>query len=184
MAPSWRRAVVFALEGGALLAIAIGLAGALDWIDWSRIPPDDRWPLFDQVIDTFNDQTTGCLWALGLWFALLAGWGIIAESTGGTPLQRLFGLQIINRFGEPAGVLRLVIRHLVRSLSIALLGLGSLWGVFDRHRRSLHDMVSGAYFELGRTPRAPRSSRTRSTTSAIDFEGEEPAFLLEEEDES
>jgi uncharacterized RDD family membrane protein YckC len=86
-------------------------------------------------------ETMGLLIALGvgvLNFVLLTAW------RGQTIGKWATGLRITQRDGQPMGVARSLLRHLVGyPLSLLTLGLGFLIAAFNTNGRALHDVVAG-----------------------------------------
>jgi uncharacterized RDD family membrane protein YckC len=88
--------------------------------------------------------------SLGAWIELalmlLAGFGYYGTSwrRGGQTLgMRAWRLRLLRADGGQPGWRALLLRYLVAGLSIGALGLGVLWSLFDRERRSWHDLASG-----------------------------------------
>lgn len=64
------------------------------------------------------------------------------------------GLRIERRDGAPAGVGRILVRHLLGyPLSLVIFGLGFLVAVFDSQGRALHDMLAGTLVVRSRARR-------------------------------
>jgi uncharacterized RDD family membrane protein YckC len=70
--------------------------------------------------------------------------GILGQTLG----KRLFRLRVISSRGQAPGPVIACLRFIGLSLSLALVGLGFLWCIFDRERRALHDHLSGTYVIL------------------------------------
>jgi uncharacterized RDD family membrane protein YckC len=70
--------------------------------------------------------------------------GILGQTVG----KHLFGLRVISSHGQAPGPIVACLRFTTMALSLALVGLGFLWCIFDRERRALHDHLSGTYVIL------------------------------------
>lgn len=82
--------------------------------------------------------------ALGALVVLLYG-GLFMAITGATVGLRLLGLKVINVYGQPPEIWRVVLRCGGFIGSCATLGLGFLWIGFDREKRGLADWLAGTY---------------------------------------
>ncbi len=60
-----------------------------------------------------------------------------------TPGKRLLGIQVLNRSGAPIGYWQAFFRFLGRLLSTATFNIGFLVALFNRRRRTLHDLIAG-----------------------------------------
>lgn len=92
-------------------------------------------------------------WSLGQWLLWASCWGItgtyavLAWRRGGQTLgMKPWRLQVVGRDGRPAPVRALVIRYAVATLSLLAFGLGLLWSLVDRERRTWHDIAAGTLF--------------------------------------
>lgn len=65
----------------------------------------------------------------------------IAQSTPG---KFMMGLKVTDEKGQRLSFSRAVIRHLMKYVSVALLGLGFLLQLVTDRRQALHDLVAGA----------------------------------------
>jgi uncharacterized RDD family membrane protein YckC len=149
IAPTWRRAVALLLEFTPCALAALFVGSWLQWIDWSRIPPDPRWNAFDALVDTLNDQGMGIAKVAAASLAFLFVQGVFFEALFRTsPSKRLMGLTLIDISGARPALWRILLRQALRVPSIAVLGVGCGWAAVDRHRRALHDGLSGVYVEL------------------------------------
>lgn len=86
----------------------------------------------------------------GAWLELLlmlaAGFGYFGLSwrRGGQTLgMRAWRLKLLRADGGVPSWRALVIRYLVAGVSLAACGLGFVWSLVDRERRSWHDLASG-----------------------------------------
>lgn len=84
-------------------------------------------------------------WAeLALLWAVTGGYAVLSWRYGGQTLgMRPWRLKVLGADGRIAPTRALVLRFAVATLSLAAGGLGFLWSLFDRERRSWHDLASG-----------------------------------------
>lgn len=82
----------------------------------------------------------GLLLALSMLYAFL-----FVATTGRTPGLKLLRGRVINVYGERPEWWRAFLRCWGFVLGLLFLGLGLLWIGFDRHKRGLHDWLSGTY---------------------------------------
>jgi uncharacterized RDD family membrane protein YckC len=69
------------------------------------------------------------------------------------------GLRIVRRDGQPVGVGRSLVRHLVGyPLSLLTFGLGFLVAALNSHGRALHDMIAGTVVVRDTTSRRARAA--------------------------
>jgi uncharacterized RDD family membrane protein YckC len=83
--------------------------------------------------------------ALGLvWLWLASGaYAVLSWRRGGQTLgMRPWRLKVTAADGRRAGLGALSLRYAVATLSLAAFGLGFLWSLLDRERRTLHDLAS------------------------------------------
>jgi uncharacterized RDD family membrane protein YckC len=88
---------------------------------------------------------------------LLAGFGYFGPSwrRGGQTLgMRAWRLRLRRSDGGVPGWPALALRYAVAGVSLAAFGLGFAWSLFDRERRSWHDLASGTV--ILRQPKPPR----------------------------
>jgi len=77
-----------------------------------------------------------------LWLAS-GGYALLSWRRGGQTLgMRPWRLKVTRADGSRAGVGALSLRYAVATLSLAAVGLGFLWSLFDRERRTWHDLAS------------------------------------------
>jgi len=57
--------------------------------------------------------------------------------------MRPWRLKVTSADGAGAGGRALCLRYAVATLSLAAFGLGFLWSLFERERRTWHDLASG-----------------------------------------
>ncbi len=141
----WRR-LLAALVDMALVApvayLAVRVASALVGLS---LPPARQAGL-DYWVDLAlaGDPT---LWsALGLSAAILVLYLLLFQVLAAcTPGMRLFGVRVIDVYGDPPRRARLAARVLGYLAAAALGGLGFIWIGFDREKRGLHDWLAGTY---------------------------------------
>ena len=80
------------------------------------------------------------IWALAL-FAMAVNRLVLPHALGWTLGRALFGLQVRHRSGESVGVVRLAVRELAHLLDTLALGVGWLWPLWDRRRRTFADLL-------------------------------------------
>ena len=81
---------------------------------------------------------------LFLLWAVTGGYALLSWRRGGQTLgMRPWRLKVTGADGRPAGLRALVVRYAVATLSLAALGLGFWWSLFERERRTWHDLASG-----------------------------------------
>lgn len=145
----WHRALAFAVDLPvvALLVVALGsVSGLLDWGAW----PERRWNLIDHVVDIVNAQSANLIGLAMLAASVGALYGLVSERLiGGTPGKRALGLRVVNRYGERPGALALLVRNVVKVVSLGTLGLGALWQAVDMDKRALHDRLGGTHVIRG-----------------------------------
>lgn len=72
-----------------------------------------------------------------------AGYFVISWTRGGQTIgMRAWRLRVIDEHGSRVGWMRAVLRFVLASLSLALLGAGFWWQFFDREKRSAHDAIA------------------------------------------
>lgn len=83
------------------------------------------------------------------WF-LIHHVGLVAE--GGSFGHRLLGLRVVRVDGGRVGVIMAAVRFVVEIASLLPLGLGMLWMLDQRQRRTWHDLAAGTIV-VRETPR-------------------------------
>lgn len=90
----------------------------------------------------------GCWWVAG-------GYAVLSWRRGGQTLgMRPWRLTVCAADGGRARIAALWLRYAVAGVSLAVFGLGFLWSLFERERRTWHDLASGTVML-----RLPKSSR-------------------------
>jgi uncharacterized RDD family membrane protein YckC len=86
---------------------------------------------------------TGIAFAVGL-AAWLGAWFLLPlELFGRTPAMAVLGMRVVTTDGGASGFGRIVTRSIIQIPSVLLLGLGYAVTLFDKRRRTLHDLLSG-----------------------------------------
>ncbi len=89
-----------------------------------------------------TDPTGGIGFTIGLalW---IGGWFLLPlEVFGRTPAMSLLGMRVVTHDGGVPGSRTILLRSVAQLPSVVLLGIGYVWTLFDRHRRTLHDRVA------------------------------------------
>lgn len=90
------------------------------------------------------------LWTL-CWF-VTGLYAVLSWRRGGQTLgMRPWRLRVVDASGHVATTKALWLRYAVATVSLAAAGLGFLWSLVDRERRTWHDIASGT--RLVRTPK-------------------------------
>ena len=74
-------------------------------------------------------------------FAMAVNRLVLPHAVGWTLGRALFGLRVAHRSGRPVGVVRLAVRELAHLLDTLALGVGWLWPLWDRRRRTFADLL-------------------------------------------
>lgn len=84
-------------------------------------------------------------WAeLLLLWSLTGAYAVASWRRGGQTLAlRALRLKVVAADGGRAAVAALCLRYAVATVSLAALGLGFWWSLFERERRTWHDLASG-----------------------------------------
>ena len=123
------RALAFSID------VAIGLmtfAGVSAWGAWMW-----QWLSDDQL------PSLAGIWAT----AAIVGWigtylVLAAAITGRTIGKALVGLRVVRTHGSTVSLTRSFWRVVTLPLSTSLFGLGLLWSLIDRRRRTFHDLIA------------------------------------------
>jgi uncharacterized RDD family membrane protein YckC len=101
-------------------------------------------------------------WSFGYWLTWLACWAVSGSyavfawrRSGQTLGMKPWRLQVVAADGRLASSQALWLRYAVATLSLLAGGLGFLWSLVDRDRRSWHDIASGTV--LVRLEKAPKA---------------------------
>lgn len=144
VASSWRRLLAFVVDFALLTATALPLTALL----YKALGVG---PLTDgQGIDALLQILAGDLGLVlnravpllllcALYFVLFAVLG------GQTPGQRLLGIRLVGRHGDPPKIHTAALRVLGSFVGMIPLGLGGLWMLFDMESRTWHDHLAQTY---------------------------------------
>lgn len=145
VAPFWRRTLALFIDGIPLLTLWLLLMLVTGLAD-TRELPESRWNTFDMLVDLINQQPFFFLPPALLLIALVLVYYTVTELILGVSVgKRLLNLTMVDAHGRRPLPLMIVIRNLMRMVSLLLLGWGYLWAAFDTERRTLHDWVSGIW---------------------------------------
>jgi len=131
------------------LAIIGAVAGPIAWllhriVDPLPIAPGARGldlalSLFTADFGLLLGRAGPLLVLAGLYFMITVFW------TGRTFGQRLLSMRIIDRHGQPPGLLAASVRSFTQLIGTLAAALGPLWIAIDSERRAIHDLVAGTY---------------------------------------
>ena len=145
VAPFWYRSLAVVIDVVPLMtiwALVVFGTGLMDTADL----PESRWNAFDMMVDLINQRPLFFLPPILLWFGLLLVVYLVSELTmGQTVGKRLLNLTVVDQHGRRPEAIMVLIRNLVRIVSLAAFGTGYLWAAFDTERRTFHDWVSGTW---------------------------------------
>jgi uncharacterized RDD family membrane protein YckC len=141
----WRRLAGGAIDLAILLPICLiltWLAGALSGVHL----PASRHRGLDFWLDLFLGTDPALIGGLGLSVAIGLIYALVFQVTRQRTVgMRLFGMRVIDVYGDPPTIARCAARTAGYLAGLATLGLGFLWIGFDSERRGLHDWLSGTY---------------------------------------
>jgi len=146
VAPLWRRALAFAVDGATISGIAVvylwvasTVAGASGSV--ARLSGLDRWAARAQALQPII--IPGIL--LGVVIALAYSAAFAVLMNGRTFGRLMAGIRLVDRTGLPPSPTRAVIRALLAGVSFALF-LGGFWlALFDRRGQTLHDKLTSTF---------------------------------------
>jgi uncharacterized RDD family membrane protein YckC len=73
-----------------------------------------------------------------------ASYFVISWSSGGQTIgMRAWKLRLVTDDGSPLPWLRALLRFFLASVSLVFLGVGFWWSLFDKERRTVHDIALG-----------------------------------------
>jgi uncharacterized RDD family membrane protein YckC len=144
VASSWRRFVAFLIDFSLLAATALPLTvllykalGVGPLTDGSGI--DALLQILAGDLGRVLNRAVPLLLLCALYFVLFAVLG------GQTPGQRLLGIRLIGRSGDPPKVHTAALRVFGGIVGMIPLGLGGLWMLFDMESRAWHDHLAQTY---------------------------------------
>jgi len=97
-------------------------------------------------VAAFGDSTQGWRrYLLQAWIvAAIGAYFVTCWARGGQTLpMKTWRIRVVRWDGARVGVVRAVHRYLLAWLSLAALGAGFVWALFDRDRQFLHDRLAG-----------------------------------------
>lgn len=77
------------------------------------------------------------------WFSWFLYMTIMVGFTGTTIGKFIFGLKVVDEYGDKPGFGRAFARSWMETFCVVLLGVGYLFAFFDEKKRALHDHLSG-----------------------------------------
>jgi uncharacterized RDD family membrane protein YckC len=125
--------------------VSLGVAVLAAWVLGVQLPTAKEFGA-DFVLAGLLDRNPMVAGGLGLFFGISGLYqiylgGILGQTVG----KRLLGIRVISSRGQAPGPVLASLRFFAMGLSLALVGLGWLWCIFDRERRALHDHLSSTY---------------------------------------
>jgi len=114
--------------------ISLGLFGGLSFW-WVKHIPQGEFLLAVFVLLVFG--------IFAAWFSWFLYMTIMVGFTGTTIGKFIFGLKVVDEFGDKPGFGRAFARSWMETFSVMLLGVGYLFAFFDEKKRALHDHLSG-----------------------------------------
>jgi len=126
----WRRLLAMAYDAIAVVALLMFATG-LSMLAGFRETMAIRDPLFT-------------LYLAGVWFLYF---GFCWHRGGLTLGMRAWRIRIATETGGHPGWGRCLVRFLAAILSAAAVGVGFLWSLFERRKRTWHDLLSGTRLE-------------------------------------
>ena len=145
VAPFWYRTVALLIDLVPLSTVYLLVLAATGLADTADLP-ESRWNTFDMLVDLVNERPLYFLPPILLFVGMILAYYLTLELTmGQTVGKRVLNLTLIDADGERPEAIMVLIRNLVRVVSVLTLGLGYLWAAFDTERRTLHDWISGTW---------------------------------------
>jgi len=75
------------------------------------------------------------------WVLASAIWLVSMKRFGNTWAKGWAGIMIINENGKTPSLLILVIRELLKLISLVMIGIGFAWIIWDKQKQGLHDKI-------------------------------------------
>lgn len=145
----WRRLAAGFVDGLVLLPLVLLFGGATSVMSGQSMPRVGELG-FGYVVHLAVDGGIPGAVALGMTAIVVLLYEIIFLSTSGqTPGMRATGMRLIDGYGEPPSVMRVVVRIGGMIASFAAFALGMLWIGFSREKRGVHDLIAGTYVVRG-----------------------------------
>ena len=154
-----RRLLADLLDAGLLTGAVVML-----W-RWGLIAeplPPLRGDLLDGAADfVAEDRVLLLPAAVAVLFIGLAYGALTRAAFGGTLGERVLGLRLLDPAGAPAGPIRAGLHGVATLLALLPVGLGYMWAVLDRDRRTFADHLTGTRLVRGRpVPDTPRRAES------------------------
>jgi len=146
VAPLWRRALAFAVDGATISGIAAVYLWAASTVagasgSATRLSGLDRWAARAQALQPII--IPGVLLGVVIAIAYSAAFAVLMN--GRTFGRLMAGTRLVDRTGLPPSPTRAVIRALLAGVSFALF-LGGFWlALFDRRGQTLHDKLTSTF---------------------------------------
>jgi uncharacterized RDD family membrane protein YckC len=139
----WRRLGAAIVDGVCLAPAILLLCWLASRVGGLELPAQLR---FESLLELFLEGGGLVYSLLAVVIIIILVYGFLfTVTTGATPGLKLFGLKVINVYGEAPQWWRAMLRGGGLLLGGGLLGLGLLWVGFDREKRGLHDWLAGTY---------------------------------------
>jgi uncharacterized RDD family membrane protein YckC len=145
VAAFWLRSVAALIDALPVLTLwaLIGFASGI--IDVEAIP-QSRWNPIDAAVDLLNNRPIFFVGPILLGVGLFFASNLLQEALFGVTLgKRVLNLTLVDRHGHRPETIAILIRSLLRLVSLLLFGWGYWWAAFDTERRALHDWVAGTW---------------------------------------
>lgn len=141
----WRRARAACIDLAVIIPVALILAWLSGKITGVHLP-HSRHHGIDFWLDLLLASDPALLGIIGLCLATATVYVLVFQVTWAcTPGMRLSRIQIIDLYGAPPSIVRVIARTAGYLAAVITLGLGFVWIGFDRERRGLHDWLSGTH---------------------------------------
>jgi uncharacterized RDD family membrane protein YckC len=125
----------------AILAVVMIAVRLLPHIAWDR--------LVDHRVPGWVETAAGSLATILPWLYFTISWSINGQTLG----DMLIGVEVRGSDGQNLSLLRSAIRAAVGLLTAPLWILGLLYGLWDRRRRAVHDLIFGTVVVYTSPPR-------------------------------
>jgi len=92
-------------------------------------------------------------------FLVLGIYFVVCWARGGRTLSmQTWKIRVVRNDGLPLGAGRALLRYVLAWPSLAFLGCGLLWALFDRDRQFLHDRLAGTRIVVSDGGRRPKTT--------------------------
>lgn len=141
----WRRLLGAAIDLAAIVPVSLLLGWIAGAVVGLHLPPSRHRGL-DFWLDLFLAKDPALLGGIGLLLAIAVVYLFLFQLTmARTPGMRLLKLRIIDAYGDPPSMGRVLARTAGYLVALGTLGLGFLWIGFDSEKRGLQDWIAGTY---------------------------------------